>query len=317
MAALSGDLLILGAGGKMGPSLARLARRASNEAKVQRRVVAVSRFRDVAIRDALTAEGIEVLARDLLAPGQLDDLPDAPNVIFMVGHKFGTAADPPATWAANAYLPAAAVQRFPLARLVVFSTGNVYPLMPVAGRGASETDAVAPIGEYAQSALGRERLAAYFAGRQGTPLAILRVNYAVELRYGVLRDLADRVSAGKPVDVTMGWVNVIWQRDAVSVALRALAHCAVPPFVLNVTGPERLRVRGLATRLGERLTRPPTFMGTEAATALLSDASRCGALFGPPTVDAATALDWVADWVRRGGSSLGKPTHFQERGGRF
>jgi len=209
------------------------------------------------------------------------------------------------------------IRRFPGARIVVFSTGNVYPLVPAASDGASEDGPVGPIGEYAQSALARERLVTFFATRQETPVALLRLNYAVELRYGVLRDLADRVVRREPIDLTMGWVNLIWQRDANAVALRLLAACATPPLVLNVTGPEKLRVRDLATRLGERLGVAPVFVGDEADSALLSDASRCRARFGPPTVSAATALAWVADWVRHGGGTLGKPTHFEERGGRF
>jgi nucleoside-diphosphate-sugar epimerase len=316
-AVLDGDLLILGAGGKMGPSLARLARRACDEAGVRRRVIAVSRFQTPGLARALIAHGVETIACDLLDAHALANLPDTPNVLLMAGQKFGTAADPAATWALNAFLPAAVIQRFPAARMVVFSTGNVYPLVPAPGRGASESDPVGPVGEYAQSALARERLVTFFAARQGTPAALLRLNYAVELRYGVLRDLADRVVRRQPVDLGMGWVNVIWQRDANAVALRALAHGAVPPLVLNVTGPEQLRVRDLAARLGERLGVSPVFAGREADTALLSDASCCHALLGPPTVSAATALDWVAEWVRGGGGSLGKPTHFDERGGRF
>jgi nucleoside-diphosphate-sugar epimerase len=317
MATLDGDLLILGAGGKMGPSLARLARRAADEAGTARRVIAVSRFRSEGAREMLAAHDVETVAADLLDPTQLANLPDAPNVVFMAGQKFGTTGDPAVTWARNAYLPATVVQRFASATIVVYSTGNVYPLVPVTGAGSAETDPVGPIGEYAQSALARERLVTFFARRHGTPLTILRLNYAVELRYGVLRDLADRIVARQPIDLTMGWVNVIWQRDANAVALRALTACTVPPLVLNVTGPEKLRVRDLANHLAERLGVPPKFAGVEAETALLSDASRCHALFGPPTVDAATALDWVADWVRRGGGSLSKPTHFEERGGRF
>jgi nucleoside-diphosphate-sugar epimerase len=317
VAALDGDLLLLGAGGKMGPSLARLARRACDAAGVRRRVFAVSRFRTPGLATALAAHGVEPIRCDLLDPSKLASLPEAPNVVLMAGQKFGTTGDPATTWALNAYLPAAVVQRFPAARIVVFSTGNVYPLVPVTGGGATEDDPLEPIGEYAQSALARERLVTYFGTRQRTPVAILRLNYAVELRYGVLRDVADRVATRQPVDVAMGWVNVIWQRDANSVALRALAACAVPPLVLNVTGPERLRVRDLAARLGALLGVAPVFAGREAGTALLSDASRCRALFGPPTVGVATALEWVAEWVRGGGSSLAKPTHFDERGGRF
>lgn len=317
VAALDGDVLILGAGGKMGPSLARLARRAADEAGIPRRVIAVSRFGRRGLADHLASLGIEPVAGDLLDPNVLRAVPDAPNVIFMAGQKFGTSGDPARTWALNAYLPAAAVQRFGGSRIVVFSTGNVYPLVPVDGGGSREGDPPAPVGEYAQSALARERLVTFFAERRQTPTAILRLNYAAELRYGVLRDLADRIVAGRPIDLTMGRVNVIWQRDANAIALRALGTCTVPPLVLNVTGPEILRVRDLATRIGARLKIEPAFAGTEADTALLSDASRCHARFGPPTVDAMTLCEWVADWVSAGGPSLGKPTHFEERGGTF
>jgi nucleoside-diphosphate-sugar epimerase len=265
----------------------------------------------------LTAGGVETISCDLLDPHELRRLPDLPNVVLMAGQKFGTASDPATTWALNAFLPAAVIQRFPAARIAVFSTGNVYPLVPAASDGATEDGPVGPIGEYAQSALARERLVTFFAARQGTPVALLRLNYAVELRYGVLRDLADRLLRREAIDLTMGWVNVIWQRDACSVALRALAHVANPPLLLNVAGPEKLRVRDLGTRLGEVLGLAPVFVGEEADTALLSDASRCRARFGPPTVSAATALAWVAGWVGRGGGTLGKPTHFEERGGRF
>lgn len=317
MAALAGDLLVLGAGGKMGPSLARLARRASDEAGATRRVIAVSRFSRSGVADGLAADGIDTVACDLLDPAALADLPEAPNVVFMAGQKFGTAANPARTWAVNALLPILVVQRFRTARIVVFSTGNVYPLVPVTGGGAREDDPLGPVGEYALSAVARERLVTAVAERQATAAAILRLNYAVELRYGVLRDLADRIAAGRPVDLRMGWVNVIWQRDANAVALRMLADCALPPRVLNVTGPECLRVRDLAARLGARLGREPVFSGEEGATALLSDASRCTGRFGPPTVDAMTVCDWVAEWVRAGGRSLGRPTHFENREGGF
>jgi dTDP-4-dehydrorhamnose reductase len=317
MRRLEGDILVLGAGGKMGPSLARLARRATDEAGVHRRVTAVSRFRHGDLATQLAAGGVETISCDLLDPDAVALLPEAANVVLMAGRKFGTGGDPSLTWAMNAYLPTLVVRRFPEARVVVYSTGNVYPLVPVGNGGCREDHDLAPIGEYAQSALARERLVTFLAGIQENRVAILRINYAVELRYGVLRDLADRISARRPVDLTMGWVNVIWQRDANAVALRCLAGAAAPALVLNVTGPETLRVRELAGRIGVRLGIEPSFDGLEADTALLSDASRCRALFGPPTLDPLTLCDWVADWVRAGGRSLGTPTHFDERGGAF
>ncbi len=317
MAALEGDILLLGAGGKMGPSLARLARRASEAAGATRRIVAASGFHTPGIAGSLKRADVEVIRCDLLDPAALAELPDMPNVVLMAGQKFGTADDPAATWALNAFLPGLIVRRFPTARLVLFSTGNVYPLSDVSGTGSNEGDPVGPIGEYARSALARERIVTHLATRQGTPCAILRLNYAVELRYGVLHDLANRLVRGEPIDVAMGWVNVIWQRDANAIALRLLSRAAVPPFVLNVTGPEKLSVRSLALELAGHLEVEPVFAGTESTTALLSDASRAHALFGPPTVDVDTLCVWVADWVRRGGPSLDRPTHFEEREGKF
>lgn len=316
-ASLDGDILILGAGGKMGPSLARLARRASDAAGVSRRIVAASRFRTPGVTRALEGAGVEVVPCDLLDSAALATLPDCPNVILMAGQKFGTSDDPAATWAGNAFLPGLVVRRFPAARLVVFSTGNVYPLTDASGGGSREEDPVHPVGEYAQSALARERIVTYLATRLNTPCAIMRLNYAIELRYGVLRDLADRLVRGEPIDVTMGSVNLIWQRDANAIALRLLPHAVVPPRVLNVTGTGTLEVRSLARALAAALGVDPVFTSTEAPTALLSDASRARALFGDSTIDVATLCAWTADWVRRGGASLDRPTHFEEREGRF
>ncbi len=317
MVALDGDILLLGAGGKMGPSLARLARRASDAAGTARRVFAASSFRVPGIADSLGQAGIDVIRCDLLDTAQLAALPDAPNVVLMAGQKFGTRDDPSATWALNALLPGLVVRRFPTARFVVFSTGNVYPFSDARGSGPTEADPVGPIGEYAQSAVGRERIVTYLATKQRTCCTIMRLNYAVELRYGVLHDLAHRLVRREPIDLSMGWVNLIWQRDANAIALRLLAHAAVPPFVLNVTGSETLGVRSLALELARQLRVEPVFAGTEAPTALLSDASRARALFGAPTVDVGTLCTWVAAWVREGGPSLGEPTHFEEREGRF
>ncbi len=317
LGALGGDLLILGAGGKMGPSLARLARRASDSAGVARRVIAVSRFSGPGIRAGLERDGVETISADLLDPDSLKDLPPVPNVIFMAGQKFGTAEDAARTWAINALLPGLAALRFRKSRIVAFSTGNVYPLWPVDSAGPSERDPTGPVGEYAQSALARERILEFCSRCHGTPMVILRLNYAIEPRYGVLRDLADRVSQGEPVDVAMGKVNVIWQRDANAIALGALLHAAAPPLVLNLTGKPALGVRWLAEELGRRLGRTPVFRGREQDTALLSDARRMETLFGPPEVGIAEMLDRVAEWVLAGGGSLGKPTHFEERSGTF
>ena len=313
---LAGDVLVLGASGKMGPSLARLARRAADEAGVSRRIVGVARFISRAVRDELEHAGVATIACDLLDRAQLARLPDCPNVIYLVGQKFGTSGDQPGTWATNVQAAALAAERFASSRIVAFSTGNVYPLAAASGPGPNEDDPVGPVGEYAQSALGRERLLEFLSRRNGTRIAILRLNYAVEPRYGVLRDLADTIVRGDAIDLAMGHVNVIWQRDACSIALRALAHCDSPPLVLNVTGPKQ-SVADLAARLGARLGLKPRFEGTEQETALLSDATRSRELFGPLETGVREMIERVADWVKAGGGSLGKPTHFQDREGNF
>jgi len=317
MGSLVGDLMLLGAGGKMGPSLARLARRASDQAGIRRRVIAVSRFSAAGLEGALEADGIETIPCDLFDPGRLAQLPDAPNVVYMAGQKFGTTGEEARTWAVNAYLPGAVAERFRRSKIVAFSTGNVYPLWPIGGNGPAERDATGPIGEYARSALARERVLEFFALRNRTPMAFLRLNYAIEPRYGVLRDIADQVRAGRPVDLGMGKVNLIWQRDANAVALRALARCAIPPLVLNVTGRPAHAVRWIAMEFGRRFGAKAEFSGAEADTALLSDASRCEAMFGPPETGIAEMIDRVAEWVEQGGRSLGKPTHFEARDGKF
>jgi nucleoside-diphosphate-sugar epimerase len=312
-----GDIMVLGAGGKMGPSLARLALRASREAGDSRRIIAVARFTSGGVRTALEYDGIGTIECDLFDRLALASLPDAANLIYMVGQKFGTTGDEPRTWAVNAFLPGVVAERFPRARIVAFSTGNVYPLSPVDGSGPSERDPVGPIGEYAESALARERVLEFFSRANGTPMALLRLNYAVEPRYGVLRDIADKVWTGEAVDLGMGMVNVIWQRDANAVALRALAHCAVPPLVLNVTGRLAVAVRWIAEQFGARWGRQPVFAGDAGATALLSDSASMENLFGAPEVGIERMIENVAEWVERGGRSLGKPTHFEQREGRF
>lgn len=317
MAKLPGDLMILGVAGKMGPSLAVLARRAAQQAGIDKRIFGVARFSAAGSRRALDENGIETIPCDLFDRQAVDRLPDCPNVVFMAGHKFGSAENQPLTWATNTLLPAIVAEQFRSSRIVAFSTGNVYPFVPVAGGGASESDPVGPVGEYAQSVLGRERILEYLSQQHQTPMAILRLNYAVELRYGVLRDIADRVFQRRPIDLTMGSVNVIWQRDATSVALRSFDLCSAPPAILNVTGTEVISVRSLAQRFGAIWGIEPILEGSEAETALLSDASRCRQLFGPPQVSLDEMVRWVAAWVQKGGRSLGKPTHYEERAGAF
>ncbi len=314
---LAGSLLILGVGGKMGPSLARLARRAADAAGVPLHIRAVARFSDLEVRRQLASEGIETISCDLLEPGALESLADAPNVIFMAARKFGTTGEAHLTWAMNTYLPGRVAERFRQSRIVAFSTGNVYPLRHVKEGGATEETPTGPVGEYAQSALGRERMFEYGSAKWGTRTAILRLNYAVEMRYGVLVDIGRAVYEGRPVDVRMGFVNVIWQGDANSMCLRSFAHCSSPPCVLNITGPETLRVREIAAEFGRLFGVAPQFFGEEAGVALLNDASKSHGLFGKPSVAVNQVIEWSAHWIAQGGRVLNKPTHFEVQDGKF
>ncbi len=309
-----GDILILGAGGKMGPSLAHLASRAASQAGAPRRIIAVSRFADPEATRQLEAWGVEAIACDLLDRGQLARLPDCPNVLFLAGRKFGSTDNQPLTWATNVLLPAMAAERFRGSRIVALSSGNVYP---IGARAATEQTPPSPVGEYAQSVLGRERVFEYYSGRDGTPVALIRLNYAIDLRYGVLLDIGQRVFAGRPVPLAMGAVNVIWQRDANSVCLRALGLAASPPLVLNVTGAEALQVRWIASRFAVIFGTEACFEGTEAPTALLSDSSLCCSLIGSPATGAEEMISMTAEWIRDGGATLNKPTHFEVRDGAF
>jgi nucleoside-diphosphate-sugar epimerase len=318
MKAIDGDILILGAGGKMGPSLAKLARRAADLAGTPRRIVAVSRFSNGHLPAELSAQGVETMTCDLLEPGSLSRLPEIPNVIFMAARKFGTSGDEHLTWAMNTYLPGLVAERFRACRIVAFSTGNVYPLRSMPQGGALETTPVDPIGEYAQSALGRERMLEYASARWGTRIAILRLNYAVELRYGVLVDIGRAVFERRPISLSMPYVNVIWQGDANSWCLRSFAHCQSPPFILNITGPETLCVREVAAEFGCHFGVEPLLMpDANNSTALLSDATKANAIFGNPSVTPTEMIGWIADWIQRGGVTLNKPTHFQTRDGKF
>lgn len=314
---LDGDLMLLGAGGKMGPSMAMLARNAFDAAGRSNAVIAVSRFSDKEAEKRLNDAGVRTHRADLLDEAQLASLPDVANVVYMAAMKFGATGQEARTWAMNTYLPGRVAERFKSSRISAFSTGNVYPLSPLASGGPTEDDPTGPIGEYAQSCLGRERMFEYFSQLNGTKVSILRLNYAIELRYGVLVDIALAVNEGQPVDLAMGQVNVIWQGDANEIALRSLLHASSPPTVLNLTGPETVSVRKVATRLGERLGKEPIFAGTEAESALLNDASRSHALFGYPKVALNTMIDMVADWIAKGGETSGKPTKFQVRTGDF
>jgi len=311
---VEGDILVLGVGGKMGPTLARLAKRAAPE----KRVVGVARFSDAALAERLESWGVEPVACDLLDREAVARLPRAANVVFMAGHKFGSTGAEPMTWAMNALMPHWVAEACAGSRIVAFSTGCVYPFVPVAHGGATEDEPPAPpAGEYANSCVGRERAFMYHSQRSGTPGRLIRLNYAIDMRYGVLLDIARKVHAGQPIDLSMGHVNVIWQGDANAMALRALAHATVPTTPLNVSGPEIASVRALARAFARRFDRPAVLVGEEARDAWIVDTTQSQALFGYPTVPLGRMIDWVADWVDSDMPTLGKPTHYEARDGRY
>lgn len=314
LARTAGDILVLGIGGKMGPTLARLAKRAAPA----KRVLGVARFSEPGLRESLARHGIETVACDLLDRDALAALPEIENVIFMAGRKFGSSGNVPLTWAMNVHVPALVAERFRRSRIVAFSTGCVYPFVPVDGGGASEdVPPIPPPGDYATSCVGRERMFEYFSAQHGTPGRLIRLNYAIDMRYGVLHDVAGKVLAGETIDLSMGHVNVIWQGDANTIALRALARCTTPTSPLNVTGPETISVRWLAGEFARLFNTTPRFSGQEAPTGWLNDARRMVAEFGTPSVPLATMIGWTASWLRRGGRSLGKPTHYDVRDGQY
>ncbi|MEN3940420.1 NAD-dependent epimerase/dehydratase family protein [Prosthecobacter sp. SYSU 5D2] len=316
--ALDGDVMVLGAGGKMGPTLARMLRRGFDAVgKKDRTVYAVSRFSNPGAAAELEVHGVRTLACDLLDRADVQALPEVANVIFMAGQKFGTHDSPELTWVMNTIVPAIVADRYVGSRIVVFSTACVYPLMPVAGPGSREEDALGPPGDYANSCVGRERIFTHYAKETGTRALMFRLSYAIDLRYGVLHDVAQRVAQGQPVDVTMGHANIIWQGDANARAIQCLERTACPPPALNVTGLERVSIRAVAEQFGSLLGKPAVITGSEAPTAWLFDASRSYEWFGPPTVTLEEMIHATAQWVRQGGASLGKPTHFETRDGNF
>ncbi len=313
LAAIDGDIMVLGVGGKMGPTLARLARNAAPD----KSIIGVARFSEAALRKALEACGVETIVCDLLDRAAVKALPQARNIIFMAGRKFGAQIDPALTWALNVYVPTIVAETFSRSRIVVFSTGCVYPLVTVASGGAKEDTPPVPLGEYANSCVGRERIFEYFSKRCATPGRLFRLNYAIDMRYGVLFDIATKVRDQQPIDISMGHVNVIWQGEANAAALRSLRFATTPTTPLNVSGPDIISVRWLASIFGERLGRKPRLAGEELPTALLTDASRALHLFGPAKVTLAQMIDWTADWVASNRPSFNKPTHFEVRDGVF
>jgi nucleoside-diphosphate-sugar epimerase len=314
LARLDGDIMVLGAGGKMGPTLARLAKRAAPE----KRVVAVARFSEAGLEVQLQGFGIETIICDLLDREAVAALPDIGNIVFMAGRKFGSAGAEELTWAMNVHVPALVAERFRDARIVSFSTACVYPFVPVLSQGADEdTPPTPPPGEYASSCVGRERMFQHFSNQHGTPGRSIRLSYAIDMRYGVLHDVAAKVWAGEVIDLTMGHANVIWQGDANAQALRALLHCTAPHSALNVTGPEVVSIAWLAQEFGQRFRLEVKLTGEPAPEAWLINTARAEKLFGYPLVTLHNMVDWVADWIARDGGSLGKPTHFEVRDGNY
>jgi nucleoside-diphosphate-sugar epimerase len=317
VAKIKGDIMLLGVGGKMGPSMAKLAKQAIDIAGTNAKVIGVSRFSNPAHRKELEEAGIHTIVSDLLKEGELEKLPDVENIIYLVGQKFGTTGKESFTWAMNTFLPGRVAERFKNSNIVAFSTGNVYPFVLASAGAPSEESHLAPVGEYGQSCLGRERLFQYFAEQNKTKTLIYRLNYAVDFRYGVLLEIAKAVNEEREIDLRMGLVNVIWQGDANEIAIRSLLHCETPAKILNVTGPETLAVKWLAEQFGERLNKQPIFINEPQATALLSNASTAHHLFGYPKVTVREMIEITATWLTAGGDLLNKATHFQEREGKF
>ena len=314
LAATPGDIMVLGVGGKMGPTLARLAKRAAQGKKV----IGVARFSEEGVREKLTRAGVDTIPADLLDRAALERLPKAANIVFMAGRKFGAAGNVPLTWAMNVHVPAMVAEVFKASRIVAFSTGCVYPFVSVEGGGATEeVPPIPPPGDYATSCVGRERMFEYFSAQHGTPGRLIRLNYAIDMRYGVLHDIGRKVRDGETIDLTMGHANVIWQGDANTVALRCLAHATTPTTPLNVTGPETFEVAAVAADFGKLLGRTPKFKGKPAPTGWINNAGRMIQEFGPPSVPLPKMIEWTADWLGRDMATLNKPTHYEVRDGRY
>lgn len=317
LARVDGDIMILGVGGKMGPSLARLAKNAIREGGLNKRVIGVSRFSSEDARRELEEAGVETISCNLLEDQELFQLPQVDNIIYMAGNKFGTTGREHFTWAMNTYLPGRVSEKFKDSRIVVFSSGNIYPFLPTASGGANEQVMPEPLGEYAQSTLGRERIFEYHSHKNNTPMLMYRLNYAIDMRYGVLLEVARSVYEGRTLNLTMGHANVIWQGDANAIAIRCLTECTSPPTLMNVTGPETMSIRWAADQFARRFNKEAIVEGVESETALLNNATKAHQRFGYPSVSLLQMIDWTAEWVQSGGMTWNKPTHFQERKGKF
>lgn len=314
---IKGDIMVLGAGGKMGPTLCVLCKNAIEKAGIDKRVIAVSRFSDPIATELLKSQGVEIIPCDLLDKEKLYALPEVENIIYMAGRKFGTDGEEWKTWAMNATLPAFVADKFKKSNIVVFSSGNIYPIVPLSSGGCVETDRPGPVGEYTMSCLARERAFEYAANTYGTKIFIYRLNFAVDLRYGVLYDMANNIINGKPISLTTPCLNAIWQGSANEIAIRGLLHAASPVCKMNVTGPETVSIRKAASELGQYLGKEPVFEGEEGNDAYLNDASAAMEIFGYPQVSIKTLIRWQAEWLLDGGRGLGKPTHFEERKGSY
>lgn len=314
---IDGDIAILGVGGKMGPDLAKLTVEAIKKSGSNKKVYGVARFSEPELKNELQAAGVETVQADLLNDNDWEKMPVVKNVLYLAGTKFGTKGNEAYTWAMNTHLPSKVAAYYKQSRIVAFSTGNVYPMSPVAGGGLTEDIAVGPVGEYGQSCLGRERIFQYFSSINKTPVLIYRLNYANDVKYGVLLEIAKSVLKEKAIDLSMGNVNVIWQNDANEYAIRSLLHCSTPAKILNITGPETISVRWLANWFGEYFNKQPVFSGTESQTALLSNAAESFHLFGYPATPLKTMMQMIAEWIGSDKQTINKPTHFQERHGNY
>ena len=317
VARLNGDIVILGVAGKMGPTIARMLVRSCLESGIKKKITGVSRFSDKTIRETLERSGIETVECNLLERKNVEKLPDAENVVFLAGMKFGTTGKEPLTWVMNTLVPALVAEKYRYSRIVALSTGNVYPLTKVAEGGCTEEHPPEPVGEYAQSCLGRERIFQYFSERNRTPVATIRLNYAVELRYGVLVDIARRVMNGDSIDLRMGYVNVIWQADANRGIIECFSLCSIPPAIINLTGREIISVRKTAEEFASIFGKKPVFVNEEEETALLSNPSFFYETFGDSEITAEQMITWVGEWIKKGNPTFDKPTHFETKNGRF